>query len=622
LENKARQNKASNYLKIKLEGFPANPDGIGARLLLKSGGQQQYLEQQTSRGYLSSLSPVLHFGLGSQAKADTLIVIWSNGARQLVLEAAANQTLVLRQADAKLANAPFWTEKNIGKTSLSMELASTTGIESRHRLPTENWFQEYPMLLHGWPDSGPALAVADFNGDGLEDLFAGGAEGIKSQLFIQDKAGHFSSRTVPTGSCVVWAAEALDVNGDQLQDICLSASCDGLRESRVQMLLNRGGGDFHEPTDLLRPEGGAAILSMSAADVDADGDEDLFLGGYPGMAQYPRSSRSYLMLNEKGIFRDATAWAAPELEFPGLVTTACWADVDGNGWQDLLIAGEWMSPEIYLNESGRLRNATASLMRGNYSGWWRSLALADTDQDGDLDILAGNIGQNTAYTSPGTTALSLYSGDFDGNGIPESIPARILNGSEQALPSRDMLLAKLSGWGKKLPTHTAYAKAGMRQILGTEGMMKAGRLEARCFQSGVFVNEGKQGFNFQPLPAAVQAGPVNVIFPLPAGESESGSFLIGGNSRSFNVPEPACEELPSLAWKPGRGINWPAGSGFDVPGVLTSVALLKRADGSRLLVCGRQNDSLRVFELNRSVSPGLSMAQDGLLCNTLNYIIN
>jgi hypothetical protein len=621
LENTTRQSSAANYLKIKLEGFPANPDGIGARLLLKAGGELQYLEQQTSRGYLSSISPVLHFGLGRYDKADTLLIVWSNGDSQLLLDAAANQTLVLRQAAAKPNSPPLCKRKNTGYPDLHGKLAIGTGISFPHRLPPSNYFGEYPMLLHGLPDRGPALVVADFNSDGREDLFAGASEDISSQVFIQGESGRFSALSAIAGNCPVWAAESLDVNGDGQQDLCLSSYCESSKTSEVLLLLGRGTGNFNAPTVLLRLED-AVILSIAAADVDSDGDEDLFLGGHPTMAQYPVPSRSYLMLNDNGTFEDATARVAPGLEFPGLVTAACWADVDANNEQDLLIAGEWMSPQVYLSKDGRLQDATDALGLRAFSGCWRTLTAADADEDGDLDILAGNIGLNTVYTSPETTALSLYTGDFDGNGTSESIPASIRNGTEQALTSRDILLAKLSGWGKKLPTHAAYATADMRQLLGTVNMTKASRKEARCFHSGLFVNQGKQGFDFQPLPAAAQAGPVNAIHPLATGKPATGNFFIGGNSRSFNIPEPACENLASLVWRPGQGIQWPATSGFYVPGVVTCAVTLRKSDGSSLLVCGRQNDSLLVFELNRSVSPGLSMAQDGLHCNKLNLIIN
>jgi len=410
--NNTDKNTKSNYLRLELKD-PQHKSVMGTRVTIYSNGKSQMSEATNARGIYSTSESQLHFGLGANT-VDSLVVVWPNNKRHILKNVAVNKTLSLSPENAKdlveITNVP----------RPIFEEVSINSLQITHR---ENNFDDYEkqvLLPHKMSQFGPALAVADVNSDGLEDLYIGGASGIPAQILIQDKKGQFSpsNTTLLDKEKPYEDVDALfvDLNGDAALDLYVVSggneypSNDFHYSDRVY--LNDGRGNFTKGAimGLARTSGSV----VKAEDVDADGDMDLFVAGRHVPHQYPSPATSMLLINEGGQLVNKTESFAPEFKHLGMVTDALWTDYDADGDPDLMLSGEWMPLTIFNNQNGLLSKATIPSFE-NTAGWWFSLASADIDGDGDPDYLAGNLGLNYKYKTSPEKPFDVYYNDFDGN---------------------------------------------------------------------------------------------------------------------------------------------------------------------------------------------------------------
>ena len=530
--NQAREQTGAHFLKINFKGQAGNGFGVGAEVRLWAGGKQQVLQQMPARGFQSCVEPVLLFGLGKVSRVDSLDVTWPGpGSRHQRLNALlADRTLTLDYRNTVPAVVPG---TGPGPSLLLTDVTPQVFPEGApvHR---ENLFVDFNrerLMPHLLSTQGPKLAIGDANGDGLDDVFMGAARGQASQLFIQTPRGAF--RPWPQKDFEedkdFEDAEAafFDVDGDKDLDLMVASGGNETQQlGIVRLYVNQDGkGNFRAD-----PTRSPAILvnasCLRPADYDGDGDLDVFVGGRSVPGQYGALPRSYLLRNEGGAFVDAT----PEvMSRPGMVTSAAWLDVDNDQRPDLVVAGEWMALTLFKNEGGTFR-LKASLENAPSTGWWNCLTTVDLDQDGDLDIVAGNWGLNTRLTASPQHPMQLTVGDFDQNEVSESLLS-IYRPDGQGYPyhTKTDLTAQVPGLKKRFLHYADYARQPVSTILTPDQLKTAQRYEANCLETSVFWNESGGRFTRQALPIEAQVAPVMAVCARDLDGDKRPELILGGN---------------------------------------------------------------------------------------------
>lgn len=497
-----RNNVMGNHsLRVRLQGEGANTTGVGAKVILFTDGMRLYQEQIPTRGFQSSVDHTLVFGLGSAPVLDSLLVIWPGGGFQRLEGVEADTLVVLRQEDAK---GTYRYAKYQESPTLFQEFTPETPPGAGHR---ENEYEDYdaqPLIPHRLSTEGPALAVADVNGDGLDDFYLGGAHGQEGVLFIQQRGGEFSPVPFPDDVHEDVDAAFLDVEGDGDRDLYVVSgggqhtSTDAELEDRLY--VNDGSGDFsrsHGSIPGIRADGSC----VAPADYDDDGDTDLFVGSRSVPGAYGERPASRLLENDgTGTFTDVTEQKAPALLTAGMVTGCVWADVTGSDGPDLVLVGEWMPITILTDSGGVLEDASLPAT----GGWWTSVLADDVDADGDIDLIAGNLGANTTLSAP----LDLITYDFDSNGSVDPIIIEERDGRSYTWARRDPLFKQLPGWAPRLPTYGSYAEATLEDLFEPGALAASSRRRVDTFASVYLENSGAGEFRRQALPRSTQWSPV------------------------------------------------------------------------------------------------------------------
>lgn len=507
-ENKGTRD--AHYLQLVLQGEGLNTQGVGARIVLKANGVQQQLEQYFTRGYLSSVSPRLHFGLGTVTQIDSLHIQWPNGKEQLLLNVAADQVLTLAEKDATATSKP-------APELASLFQAATSPIAYINGSTTFRDFDRQALLTTEYSHSGPFMLVADVNGDELEDILVGGAAGQKTNLYLQNQAGRFRLQSIPAfdEDADYHDADAvfLDANGDGQLDIYIASGgyhqflpTDPILQDRLY--LNIGGGQFAKAPQAL-PQVRASKGCVSAQDINGDGAPDLFVGGRVVPGRYPEIPQSFLLINDgTGKFSDQTASWAPDLQHVGMVTDAEWADLNGDQQMELVLAGEWMPIQVWTIAGQKLEDVSDQYFDQSHSGWWNHLRITDLNGDQKPDILAGNIGTNTQFRASEAEPVELYYKDFDNNGSIDPILCYYIQGTSYPYVTRDELLNQLSGLRSKFPTYRSYANMTLSEVFDPEELTGAGHLSANHMETTLFLSNSQGKLQEQALPLQAQFAPV------------------------------------------------------------------------------------------------------------------
>lgn len=526
------QSSGHSYLKVDLRGSGLNTFGIGARVTLYAGEGMQYLEQMPMRGYLSSVSPTLHFGLGTSEAVDSLVVVWPEGAMQTLTGIEANQRVSVRQEDAVEARTPPPSIKPL----FEPVQAPVTFV---HQVAggIDDFFRQ-PLMVNPKSYGGPVLAAADVDGDGLDDLFAGGGDGQASRLFLQRPGGRFTATNQPALQADRKSSDAdvafADFNGDGFTDLYVASGGYGHFAADDEALQDRlyfgdGRGSFSRAASAL-PEMRTSTGAVAVADINGDGHPDLFVGGGVVPGRYPEPPRSYVLINDgQGHFEDRTAGVAPELELIGMVTDAKWHDLNGDGSEELVVVGEWMPISIFENDRGVLTNVTDRYFDRPQTGLWNVLLVEDLNGDGVPDILAGNLGLNSQLRAREDQPAELHYADFNGDGAVDPVLTYYIQGISYPHMTLDELARQLHFVGRRFPTYTEYSNATLQDIFTPEELQKARTLDARVLETSLYLGSRGGGFEKADLPIEAQFSPVFAIGTTDYDGDGRIDLILGGN---------------------------------------------------------------------------------------------
>lgn len=605
--NKTMETGSGNYLQVQLEGSAKNTGGVGAMLLLEAGGQHQIADASPMRGFISTSSNVIHFGLGKAAVAEKLHIQWPDGKVQTLENIAANQRLKVRYADAKPGPPILKALTPTAKPGF-IDLTQQAHIAYRHQ---ENKFIDFNrerLMPHSFSNAGPCLAVGDVNADGLDDFYTGGSFKKIGGLFLQQKNGQFTATSAApfVQDTAYEDTDALffDADGDQDLDLfVVSGGNEAPLNSRYyqdRLYLNDGKGNLKiMPASMpAESESGSCVASF---DYDGDGDLDLFVGGRVVPGIYPRLPYSFVLQNNGGVFTNVSTSVAPEFNQAGLVTAILFADLDKDGQAEMLVTGEWMPIEVFKNKAGKFVRVTKDFGLENTNGWWNSLAASDLDGDGDLDLVAGNLGLNTRYRASIPEPLCMWAKDFDNNGSLDPLMGWYENGVCYPVAFHDPLLKQLPSLKKKFVRYAAYSIATIEDVYPKDQLADAQKLIANELRSCWFENkEGK--FIAHPLPNAAQTSPVKTILLADFDRNGQPDILLAGNDYGLETETGRIDAgNGTLLLNDGQG-GWRVvpnrESGFWATKEARKMRLLHLANGKEAVLVANNNDALQLFGRN------------------------
>ncbi len=458
------------------------------------------------------------------------------------------------------------------------------------------------------------MSTGDMNGDGLEDFFIGGAFNQSGKIFLQQKDGTFKGKDLVTGTKYEEDMQSVlfDANGDGYPDLLIAGGSSEFEITssfyRPRLYLNDGKGNFKLDSAAFSPIIRTPSKCIAVADMDGDGDMDIFIGGRVSLGTYPVPPRSYILRNDHGKFIDVTASVCPALEDIGLLNSAAWIDIDNDKKPDLIIAGDWMPIRIFKNNGKTLTEITNQTGLQNFQGLWRSLVVTDIDNDGDLDIVAGNLGLNNPYHINAQQPAELIAKDFDGNGIIDDIFCYYIKDNEGKYQlssgiSRDAWAMQVPSIKKRFGENSSYAKASMDQIFTKEMMDSALVLKCNEARSGYFENDGKSHFTFHPFPLQAQEAPVNAIVCTDINEDGNTDIILAGNEYQANVmPGRYDASYGLLLTGNGKGqfnAVSPVASGLILDGDVKDLKLIK-VGKQKFLLAAVNNSKMRAFGIKKN----------------------
>jgi hypothetical protein len=588
------------YLRLKFMGRQDNAFGIGTKAYVFCGGQMQYEQLMLTRGFQSSVEPKLHFGLGKKQSADSVLIVWPNQTYQVLKNVKANQQLVIDQRDAR---GKFnYTQFFPPKKPIFKEITSSIHTNRKHQENDFVDFNHQPLIPHMLSAEGPRIAVADVNHDGLEDFYVCGARNQPGALFIQSPNGDFKLWPQPAfladSASEDVDAVFLDANHDGFPDLYVASGGNELpndaSELADRLYMNDGKGHFTRSANI--PSIKLNKSAVAVADVNHDGYPDIFVGGAPDSFGFGKIPESYLLMNDgHGVYHQVNI--PDELKHAGMLRSAAFADLDNDGWPDLVVAGEWMPVKIYMNKKGKLEQLHQP-ETDKLSGWWQRVVLADVDGDGKIDILAGNYGCNSKLKPTATDPLRLYLSDLDKNGTVDPLVSYGIDQKYYTFLGKGDIEKQVPLIKKKFLYFHDFAGKTVEQLFG-DSLDTTNPLQAASFQSGVFYNKGNGKFQFKAFPPSAQMSPLFGMGTFSVGNQQG--LLAGGNFSGVLPYEGRYDadygDVLLLDGKQDFKYISPTSSGFLLRGEVRDIKAIKTAAGV-IYAVAFNNKPIRFFKLS------------------------
>ena len=591
---------SANWIGVSLRGGSANYTAIGARVTVYSGGATIVREVMAARGFLSTSDTRIHIGLSKQDVVDSIVVRWPTGtvSKHTKLIAKSYTTITMP------SDSPTWLPP-AKKPTIMGKLREAT-IPFRHQENSFDDFKRERLLPYRFSKDGPGLAVGDINGDGFADVIVTGPKYQATQCFLQRPNEKFEAFACGIDD-VVEAEDVdvalVDIDGDKDLDLVVISGGSEFDEDDPELedrlYRNDGKGQFKRVVGGL-PGGNISGSCVEVNDYDLDGDADLFIGGRITPGKFPHLARSILYRNDKGKFKDVTDEMAPGLSLVGMTTRAIWADIDGDKDADLIVVGEWMTPRIWINTKGRFKDASDEWGMSDHEGWWSAVHAVDIDNDGDLDLIAGNVGLNCRFAPEPGKPLICYVDDFDDNGSIDPIVTYVVDGKRVPTRGRQTLMQHMPALTRKFNTYAQFAVAGIDDIIPSGRKDSARALVAREFASCVFINQ-KGRFTAQSLPDLAQISPITAIITRDLDADGDMDVVVAGNTKTADGDNIAYDAGIGLVLiNDGRGSLTPLGpqeSGFTAPHEVRQMAILPIAGASDILCVAVNGRAPRLFHL-------------------------
>jgi enediyne biosynthesis protein E4 len=603
-KNNSRETGKNNYISILLKGTGKNTFAIGSKIEIFIGNNILSREVVPSRGFQSSVDYKQVIGLGSVSKIDSMRIIWPDRSYSLYDNPSINMLHTIIQSGDRLP----MNYRKLSVDSSSLLTLEKINFDKHSENDCVDYYYErnIPEMLSR---EGPKAAVGDVNGDGLPDVYIGGAAGQAGQLYLQNSFGGFVKKEEKVFTDFAdFEDEGVllfdcDHDGDLDLLVCPGGNNfpPGSRELELRLYKNDGKGNFTiDPSAF--PTNTSNISVAVACDFDGDGDLDLFVGGRSVPQNYGLTPSSYLFVNDgKGHFTDIAQTINPDIARIGMVTSAVWADVTGDKKKELIIVGEWMPPRIFSNNGDHFIEVKTNL--SNMFGWWRAVGVTDINGDGKTDLVLGNIGENF-YLNPGeTNPVKMWINDFNNNGNTNKVLTRTIDGKDMPVFLKHEMQDDIPSIKKENLKHADYAKKSIQELFNPQLLNKSFIEKFNYPSSCIAINNGNGNFTVQKLPPRAQFSSVNVIYTTDINHDGHIDLIIGGNQSwfppQFGQLDASYGDIFINNAKGGFTTTTSAESGLEVDGEIRDITEIQGLNKNYLLFL-RNNDYPVVYKINSS----------------------
>jgi len=594
-----RNNSVNNFVKVKLKGDDKNILGIDSRVLVETESTSQMQELTMTRGFQSSVSSYLNFGIGTDDEIKKITVIWSNGNQETIENVEKNTTIefdiknsVLVEDNLSIENNKYFESENI--------------VEYKHIENIYNDYEKEVLLPHENSRLGPGIASGDINGDGLEDFIVGGAKDQKTAIFIQNTTGSFNKleKALPEShkdyEDMDMILEDFDNDGDL--DLYVVSGGNEFEPNtpilKDRLYVNDGLGNFKHNNNSV-PNNFSSGMRVSSADFDKDGDIDLFVGGRVVPGSYPLPADSYLLVNnstkDEILFTNADV-SIFSFKDIGLVTSSVWADYNNDSWVDLIVVGEWTPIIFYKNIEGSFSEDKSLIDENSTRGWWYDIVSEDFDKDGDLDFVVGNLGNNYKYQTSEEETFDIYYNDFDENNRGDIVLSYFNDGEQYPLRGRQCSSDQIPAIKTKFKDYDAFSIATLEDIYTEPALENSLHYFTKTFSSIYLENTGNS-FKMSDLPMLAQLSAINKILKKDINKDGYTDIIISGNMYNSEVETPRNDGSVGvyLEFNPTNGFRSVSTkeSGLFINGDVKDMELISLKDNDYII--SAKNDDLIEF---------------------------